>query len=467
MKIIITGDILRPSPDGTPNQNNNIRWFYHLFNWQITRAADSPVQLLLWDEVNGGFDGKKFYALNGLEVSPESWVTLFDAKEVENPSEDYFLKFFSDSLVIGFELPEVFINIFQKHAITYIDFAIHPIRFLDDVFFGVRTNNKRIFGDLLKYRTSEDLYYIQANIHKATVSRMPELKLEPNSCLFVGQTELDRSLIENGRAFKAISFIDEINKIASGYSKLYYKPHPYAIDKVKVYEALSQSTQCEYIDENVYQILSSENIKEVITISSSVATEATYFGKRSTCLLRESIHTLKEEESDFSSIPYIPILDGFFSQRFWSDILCSEGIHGSLSIGFGNSRLRKSLQNFWGYNFLDYQILFNSLQIAKFSQPDSPSEAIQAARFKNRKFYNRREITKFDGETFIVKAYHAALGRDPDAQGFNFYLEKLENFEMSKLKILSILLHSEEGKKRGAIIKGMVINLLLQKIRNY
>ena len=60
---------------------------------------------------------------------------------------------------------------------------------------------------------------------------MPYLKLAPESCVFVGQTEVDRSLIVDGKFSQLADFRDELSELAEQYTSIYFKPHPYTEDK--------------------------------------------------------------------------------------------------------------------------------------------------------------------------------------------------------------------------------------------
>ena len=50
-KIIITGDILRPSNDGSGNnQKININWLYHLLKNALSLSTSLEIEALNWEE---------------------------------------------------------------------------------------------------------------------------------------------------------------------------------------------------------------------------------------------------------------------------------------------------------------------------------------------------------------------------------------------------------------------------------
>jgi hypothetical protein len=59
------------------------------------------------------------------------------------------------------------------------------------------------------------------------------------------------------------------------------------------------------------------------------------------------------------------------------------------------------------------------------------------------------ELLARDAQAFIHCAYQTLLGRDPDAEGFNYYLERLRT-GIPKIQILGQLRRSEEGKAYAA-----------------
>lgn len=60
-----------------------------------------------------------------------------------------------------------------------------------------------------------------------------------------------------------------------------------------------------------------------------------------------------------------------------------------------------------------------------------------------------KDVLNSSGEVFIYRAFEYALGRKPDQPGKAIYLSKLTTGELSKKKILFILMQSQEGKKNS------------------
>jgi len=359
-KIIITGDILRPSTDGeSSNQKINIDWLYNLLKYPIGLGVKLPVEILNWEGNSNSFNSKLFYKLNGLNSMPEDWIMLYKSKKFSNASLGYLSTFFEKSLVIGFELPDIIMNMFDELNIPYIDIIIHPIRYLDDIFFGFRTNKKKIFDQIKKFQIHSNRYYIQAGIHNATISRMTDLNITENSVLFTGQVEIDKSLLRNGDILSVLDFKDEFIKLSKYYNKIYFKKHPYSQGIDEVDSFLRSLNNVEFIENNFYHLLGQKNIESVYSISSSTVLESSYFGKNSQFLYQSPFLFSKNEEKDFNSQHYIPVYDDFLEPDFWSVIFDKKDANDFKKIIPSKSnRLRNSIQNYWGYNFLDSEILY-------------------------------------------------------------------------------------------------------------
>ncbi|MCK5538658.1 MAG: hypothetical protein KAI79_17675, partial [Bacteroidales bacterium] len=227
-KIIVTGDMLRPSADGSGNdQKVNINWLYHLLKFPLSQSTDIDIKVLNWEYKSGAFDSKKFYMLNDHQSMPKDWIELYHSSNFSKVSLEYMKNHFDNALVIGFELPEIFMKMFDELNITYIDLIIHPIRYLDDILFGMRTNNEKIFQKLKQYQFHSQTFSIYAGIHHAAVSRMPKkVHLEKGSALFTGQVEVDKSLIQDGKILSILDYKEEFSNIAKRYKKVYFKKHP-------------------------------------------------------------------------------------------------------------------------------------------------------------------------------------------------------------------------------------------------
>lgn len=370
-KIIIAGDILRPREHdfSSSHQNENIKILYYMFQYHLTKVTGLPVEMLLWDEING-FDPKFFYSLKGLDINTDNWALLYDGEILYKNANclKYLHKFVKDSIVIGFELSEALVAMLNKLEITYIDTTIHPVRYLDDIFLAFRTNNPDIFKELQKYMLCEDIFYIQANLHKATMSKMQGLKFDDTTALIVGQTVADRSLIYDKKIVSLLDYKDKIKELSNKYPFICYKRHPFASNDDEILDYLKTLPFVKILNLNIYHLLYHESISKICGISSSVIYEAQFFGKETEYFYKNPFKFINSEENDFNQMSYIPIFNDYFNPQFWSAILSpviktEKYKVKNLHLAEKPSRLRIIFQAFWAYNFLDTEITIrNTLQ---------------------------------------------------------------------------------------------------------
>lgn len=339
-KIIITGDILRTSGTRPGNQNTNINWFFNLVAPLIQRAVrDVTIERLLSTADPQTFNVEHFYRLNGMEVSIANWAELFDSPSVAPQAEAYFADYFRDCLVIGYELPVVFTRLLTRAGSACLNAILHPVRFLDDVFFGLTSNMPAINAKLQAYRLNEEAFYAAAAFHKATISRLRPLAMQPDSALLVGQTEVDRSLIQNGRIVSLLDYQDEIAALRRQHQALYFKPHPYAGQNDAV-QRFVKAINAQITGENVYYLLCQDSTRAAYGVSSSVILEAGYFGVNARCF----------KPNAFGE--NIPVLNHYLGSRFWADILesvCCVDATQEFAVPALPNRMRDSLGLYWGY----------------------------------------------------------------------------------------------------------------------
>ena len=305
-----------------------------------------------------------FYGFFDIQPDETGWFEIYAAEPIPAKALDYIEGTFSDNLVIGYELPDIFLRAFEQLGIFYVDFTIHPVRYLDDIFFAVRSNNTKVRDALTIVAADEYAFWAYAGIRKATMAQMEPLELEPNSCLFVGQTEVDRSLICRGKFLTCADFESEIDDIGGRYNKIYVKPHPYAKDKHAISEYLNNACEVELIDENIYRLLSDQSIGEVVTLSSSVALEAKYFGKKSKAFFNEGLSLYERDSDQDDSFRFFPIIGDYWDISFWQSLLSpfvplAEQQKGSIAPVA--NRLRTSLGYYWGHNFTENEILIRTI----------------------------------------------------------------------------------------------------------
>ena len=359
-KIIVTGDIFRSDPHGNGSQDININWLHAALKPCLNLATSLPVEKHLFSQQDASLTKCGYQMLNEA-TSLQSWAKLFKTKEF---SEEFLMSVwlsFRNSLVVAFELPENLRYALDILNIPFVDIIIHPVRFLDDIVFGVRSNNREISQLLCQYLIPDESILIQAGIVLASVSRLGRIKIPGRAALFAGQTTDDKVLINDGKFYQVGDFIDRLSAVANEYDTLVIKAHPYSKDPFEATSISRLFENCLVVDNNFYFLMSHENIEAVYSISSSTSIEARYLGKQGHHLADYPFRFTEEfNDAEFKLGSFFTVDDAIFSADFWrnilSPILPTSALTG-VRIPKKANRVRTSLRSFWGFNFVDTDII--------------------------------------------------------------------------------------------------------------
>jgi hypothetical protein len=181
--------------------------------------------------------------------------------------------------------------------------------------------------------------------------------LPANTLVVVGQRPFDSSQIVDGRFFDASLHCAAVDAVCAAYSAVVLKPHPLERDHTLLLAATRAPTRVlGAVSDNIYRLLSLPEVTGVLTVNSSVAYEAAYFGK--------SVHTLAPppirvrwrgeggDASTYLSISSCEVL----SIDFWRIVLAP---HAPVTPCDGvrlpekSNRLRIALDSFWGFQEVD------------------------------------------------------------------------------------------------------------------
>ena len=88
-----------------------------------------------------------------------------------------------------------------------------------------------------------------------------------------------------------------------------------------------------------------------------------------------------------------------------------------------------------------------------------------AARLEPKLTYKLGELLRFDDADFVEIAYQALVHRAPDRAGLEGYLTALRSGEAGKVEILGAIRFSEEGRRRGVHVDGLLLPYKLHRWR--
>jgi hypothetical protein len=158
--------------------------------------------------------------------------------------------------------------------VPWIDFEIHPIRFLDDLYFNVESS---CHINLSSACIPTEYVEIGAEVLRSKYAGAHAREGSERKLLIIGQTPVDKSIFFDGEFKSLISYLDVLDEIVDGFERVEYKPHPYAFDP-KVGEIICSRYSAKICEEkNIYKLFCEGQVSAVAAISSSVLHEAPYF----------------------------------------------------------------------------------------------------------------------------------------------------------------------------------------------
>lgn len=301
-KIYITGDTQR----STTNQLGNITRLYFQLKAQLEnvfKVFGASVELKVTE--NRLPDNKWAMLYSEEAVNKKSWIE-------ENADLN------ESTLVICWETPYSWIKRFKKLGIPYISVITHHTRVNEAPIDGIPLRNP-IYSLSINtpWSINNDYYFKKlANFHRAQYARKDRIPFIPDTAVIMGQTMIDRSLLNNGKMLKIDMFEDKIKEVVSKHALPVFKPHPHNNNEemIKYMQGLGCHPWYVYqnptFNYNGYDVLSDPFVSHIYSISSSTITEAEWFEKPST---RWDM-TYKKHLDEHTPI----LFNDFISDKFWN-----------------------------------------------------------------------------------------------------------------------------------------------------
>jgi hypothetical protein len=197
-KIIFTGDVLRISSkrlmlDDNPFLDRNIIAIFNLISPIVSEILCCQSEFVSGNEIDCS---NLIFKKLGLPLNEQTWASYYEDSSEFPEIERTIMKYFnSKNLIIGWELPPYITKIFRRNNITYIDISLHPFRFMPDLIFGARSNNAEIYQRFYRSQVPMEILYNEIRILKARSIRFSSTNIIPGAAVFLGQVEVDCSLI--------------------------------------------------------------------------------------------------------------------------------------------------------------------------------------------------------------------------------------------------------------------------------
>jgi hypothetical protein len=355
-RIVVSSDLLRVTDTRATRASFRVNtvFFKCLLEAQIAQATRLPVELLEWED-DGAFDGDKVYESEGLSGDSAGWAQLYD--RVPKPETvSLFEPHVAAALVIGFEITPFVQRVLEALDVPFVNVRWHPIRFMDDIFFGFSTNRDAILERLLAHGLRADDVLPHAHLRRAAlIRREPPGRTGQPRTLLLGQTPFDSSLIEDGVIQTWTMHEHRLAELAA-IAPLVFRPHPFSPEPDPATRALlhRNGIPIDTSGEDIYQLLSRPDIKHVASLSSGALLEARYFGKPTSMLMKDGPHFLPQADPGHDASLFstsIGIYHAFLSADFWADILLpvlETTWRNDRPLAFKPNRLREVNGSYWG-----------------------------------------------------------------------------------------------------------------------
>ena len=265
---------------------------------------------------------------------------------------DMFLSLFDalsgHDLVVGFEMSPTIRRCLHARHCGYINFYIHPLRFLRDLCFGATTNVASIAKSLEVHQVGDHEIHEQVGRFRALFlrHRQPSCAIPSGVPVLAGQTERDSVLIVDGRFADWADYEETLEARLSPYDEVMFLEHPYRPTSSRVIEYLRTRHGKTVISTNAnsYGILfSNPQIPKVVTLASSLGVEATALGFATDFLLSDPQRKFRLDNIEVATAPLL-LGHGVLSASFWDHIFNrGENTKAQDAFCFGENYLRNSL----------------------------------------------------------------------------------------------------------------------------
>lgn len=332
-------------------QESNLKWLKHLLNRPLSQAVGKPHCL------PQAFSREIFFKYSDIKCSLFAKHFYYEASDISSDSLEYLHGFINkETLVLGYEFSPQTRQVLELAGITYIDIWLHPVRFLDDILFAMRSNNERIQVALQSDEVDQTLFYTYADLLRVQnyrgFRRLRE-ELIPNSALFIGQLLDDKAIMKNGSFLTLLNFKEQFKALTKSHDHVYYIRHPFlkSGDEM-VLKFVEGFKNASLLFQPTYHLLASDEVETVATISSSVATEALFFEKHTMLYHIPAVEIREKQPKRYTSIDQSLLFANFW-RKILKDVMKVSPLTKHIELTSKKDRLRDALSFYWGYRDID------------------------------------------------------------------------------------------------------------------
>lgn len=271
-------------------------------------------------------------------IGRDQWVPTWKKSLSCYPGPALAEMYLEGSAIIGFEVPEVELEFLSRKNIPWINFCIHPLRFLDDLCFEVTSS---FLFDMKGMEVSPGLIEVCVNKFKNYNTCRDDLSPQ-KTLLICGQDWIDRSIFFDDQFRRLDDYLPQLDSLVRNFDRVLYKPHPaHSSQKVSELMVVRYGAQ-NCAGSNIYDLFANQGVDTVCAISSSVLAEAPFFDVKSVFLEPRA-------KRYGPAISYKSLID---NSEFWEEgFLRREGVKKkslSISQGVPSNYLRRIFGS-WGF----------------------------------------------------------------------------------------------------------------------
>jgi hypothetical protein len=352
--ITVIGDVLRPDGSGRPGGVDRPSvWLFDAIKRQVNLACGLPIDVI----TANGVPALRAWldAMRTPSAAHRHWALSYECPPASTELVDILIGRLQDRFCIGYELPPWLRHVLSSLDVPHIDVRLHPVRFLDDLLFAVRASHPITQAALLAMAEPESAVVATAGLREAMCHMISEATVPPGTLIVIGQRPLDCSQIVDGGFFDAIPRATEIHAICERYAAVLLKPHPLEPEHSLLEVAARSANVAGVSHDNLYRLMSLPQIAAVLTVNSSSAYEAPYFGKQVHTLAPLPFRIGWHGAADATDI-YASLNDRLLTVDFWRDVLAPlmpVSKKDGVLLQPKPNRLRIALDSFWNFQEID------------------------------------------------------------------------------------------------------------------
>ena len=352
--ITVIGDVMRPNGSGQPGGvDRSTVWLFDAIKRQVNLASALPIDVVTTNGVPALRDWLERQRTPS--TAHQYWARWYEDLPESAARDAILVDSLRNRFCIGYEMPPWLGKLLYSIDVPYIDLRLHPVRFLDDLLFAARASEPATRIALLAMAEAEAEVLITAGLREAMCHMISEATVPSGTLIVVGQRPLDCTQIIDGTFYDALPRAIEIHAICARYAAVLLKPHPLEPDHSLLEITAGAPNVAGVVRDNIYRLLSLPQIAAVLTVNSSIAYEAPYFGKHVHTLAPLPISLGWRGTADGPNL-HVSLNDRVLSVDFWREVLAP---HTPVSEMDGvrlspkPNRLRIALDSFWNFQEID------------------------------------------------------------------------------------------------------------------